>query len=103
MDSSPKDKEPNRKHLHRPRGCLNLSVLELNLRVYTDFVVFVLCHCGGKVRFFILDTISMGSSDGDDRTFNGDFSEEGVVKLKERVKVKLKEYMGDYTDDILVV
>ncbi|CAG7890407.1 unnamed protein product [Brassica rapa] len=41
-------------------------------------------------------------SDGDDRTFNGDFSEEGVVKLKERVKVKLKEYMGDYTDDILV-
>lgn len=44
----------------------------------------------------------MGSDD-DDRTFNGDFSEEGVVKLKERVKVKLKEYMGDYTDDILVV
>ncbi|KAH0943831.1 hypothetical protein HID58_003468 [Brassica napus] len=43
----------------------------------------------------------MGSDD-DDRTFNGDFSEEGVVKLKERVKVKLKEYMGDYTDDILV-
>ncbi|KAJ0242460.1 RNA binding [Hirschfeldia incana] len=45
----------------------------------------------------------MGSGgDDDDRTFNGDFSEEGVVKLKERVKVKLKEYMGDYTDDILV-
>lgn len=43
------------------------------------------------------------SSDDDDRIFNGDFSEEGVVKLKERVKVKLKEYMGDYTDDILVV
>ncbi|KAF8081553.1 hypothetical protein N665_0879s0009 [Sinapis alba] len=42
----------------------------------------------------------MGSED--DRTFNGSFSEEGVVKLKERVKVKLKEYMGDYTDDILV-
>lgn len=42
------------------------------------------------------------SSDDDDRIFNGDFSEEGVVKLKERVKVKLKEYMGDYTDDILV-
>lgn len=38
-----------------------------------------------------------------DRKFNGDFSEEGVAKLKERVKVKLKEYMGDYTDDILVV
>ncbi|XP_013629411.1 PREDICTED: uncharacterized protein LOC106335436 [Brassica oleracea var. oleracea] len=45
----------------------------------------------------------MGSADPvDDRTFNGDFSEEGVGKLKERVKVKLKEYMGDYTDDILV-
>ena len=73
----------------------------MSLRVYTDFVVSLLCHCGGKVRFFF-DTISMGSDD-DDRTFNGDFSEEGVVKLKERVKVKLKEYMGDYTDDILVV
>lgn len=46
----------------------------------------------------------MGSADPvDDRIFNGDFSEEGVGKLKERVKVKLKEYMGDYTDDILVV
>ena len=46
----------------------------------------------------------MGSADPvDDRTFNGGFSEEGVAKLKERVKVKLKEYMGDYTDDILVV
>ncbi|CAF2127330.1 unnamed protein product [Brassica napus] len=45
----------------------------------------------------------MGSADPvDDRTFNGGFSEEGVAKLKERVKVKLKEYMGDYTDDILV-
>ncbi|CAH8362519.1 unnamed protein product [Eruca vesicaria subsp. sativa] len=43
----------------------------------------------------------MGSGD-EDRTFNGSFSEEGVAKLKERVKVKLKEYMGDYTDDILV-
>ncbi|CAH8354495.1 unnamed protein product [Eruca vesicaria subsp. sativa] len=46
----------------------------------------------------------MGNADpvDDDRTFNGDFSDEGVAKLKERVKVKLKEYMGDYTDDILV-
>ncbi|KAG2317925.1 hypothetical protein Bca52824_021047 [Brassica carinata] len=44
----------------------------------------------------------MGSEDDDRTTYNGDFSEEGVVKLKERVKVKLKEYMGDYTDDILV-
>ncbi|ESQ48765.1 hypothetical protein EUTSA_v10020251mg [Eutrema salsugineum] len=45
----------------------------------------------------------MGSADSvDDRTFNGNISEEGVAKLKERVKVKLKEYMGNYTDDTLV-
>uniref|UniRef100_A0A1J3IAP3 Polyadenylate-binding protein 2 n=1 Tax=Noccaea caerulescens TaxID=107243 RepID=A0A1J3IAP3_NOCCA len=45
----------------------------------------------------------MGSADPvDDRTFNGSFSEEGVAKLKEMVKDKLKEYMGDYTDDTLV-
>jgi len=48
--------------------------------------------------------VKMGSADlVDDRTFNGDFSVEGVAKLKEMVKDKLKEYMGDYTDDILVV
>ncbi|KFK38612.1 hypothetical protein AALP_AA3G136900 [Arabis alpina] len=45
----------------------------------------------------------MGSADSvDDRTFTGNFTEEGVAKLKEIVKDKLKEYMGDYTDDILV-
>ncbi|CAL9220559.1 unnamed protein product [Arabidopsis halleri] len=45
----------------------------------------------------------MGSADlVDDRTFNGDFSVEGVAKLKEMVMVKLKEFMGDYTDDTLV-
>ncbi|EOA30126.1 hypothetical protein CARUB_v10013234mg [Capsella rubella] len=45
----------------------------------------------------------MGSADlVDDRTFNGDFSDGGVAKLKEMVKIKLKEYMGDYTDDTLV-
>ncbi|XP_010499284.1 PREDICTED: protein gar2-like [Camelina sativa] len=45
----------------------------------------------------------MGSADlVDDRTFNGDFSDGGVVKLKEIVMDKLKEYMGDYTDDTLV-
>lgn len=49
-------------------------------------------------------SVEMGSADPvDDRTFNGNFSEEGVAKLKEIVKDKLKEYMGDYTDDILVV
>lgn len=47
--------------------------------------------------------MEMGSADlVDDRTFNGDFSEEGVAKLKEMIKDKLKEYMG-YTDDTLVV
>ncbi|XP_010534260.1 PREDICTED: protein gar2 [Tarenaya hassleriana] len=45
----------------------------------------------------------MGSADQiDDRTFNADFSNEGVAKLRERVKDKLKEFMGDYTDDTLV-
>lgn len=39
----------------------------------------------------------------DDRTFNVNFSSEGVSKLRENVKEKLKEYMGDYTDDTLVV
>ncbi|CAI9103120.1 OLC1v1001561C1 [Oldenlandia corymbosa var. corymbosa] len=39
---------------------------------------------------------------GDDRTFRVNFSSEGVLKLRENVKEKLKEYMGDYTDDTLV-
>lgn len=48
--------------------------------------------------------MEMGSADlVDDRTFNGDFSVEGAAKLKEMVMVKLKEFMGDYTDDTLVV
>ncbi|CAH2053889.1 unnamed protein product [Thlaspi arvense] len=59
-------------------------------------MAFLFCHCGGKL-------VEMGSADpADDRTFNGDFSDEGVARLKERVKVKLKEYMGNYTDDTLV-
>ncbi|KAL1204795.1 Polyadenylate-binding protein 2 [Cardamine amara subsp. amara] len=45
----------------------------------------------------------MGSTDPvDDRTFSGNFTDEGVAKLKEGVKDKLKEFMGDYTDDTLV-
>ncbi|KAK4411044.1 hypothetical protein Sango_0177400 [Sesamum angolense] len=40
--------------------------------------------------------------DGDDRTFRVNFSSEGVGRLRERVKEKLKEFMGDYTDDTLV-
>lgn len=38
----------------------------------------------------------------EDRTFRVNFSSDGVTKLRERVKDKLKEYMGDYTDDTLV-
>ncbi|CAN4080522.1 unnamed protein product [Withania somnifera] len=47
----------------------------------------------------------MGSGDGDgedDRTFRVNFTAEGFAKLRERVKEKLKEFMGDYTDDTLV-
>uniref|UniRef100_A0A6V7QX72 RRM domain-containing protein n=1 Tax=Ananas comosus var. bracteatus TaxID=296719 RepID=A0A6V7QX72_ANACO len=39
---------------------------------------------------------------GDDRTFRVNFTTEGLAKLRDRVKEKLKEYMGDYTDDTLV-
>lgn len=46
----------------------------------------------------------MGSVDrADDRTFKVNFSSEGAAKLKDTVKEKLKEFMGDYTDDTLVV
>ncbi|KAL0464408.1 UNVERIFIED_CONTAM: hypothetical protein Slati_0328400 [Sesamum latifolium] len=41
--------------------------------------------------------------DEDDRTFRVNFTSEGVGRLRERVKEKLKEFMGDYTDDTLVV
>lgn len=45
----------------------------------------------------------MGSGDGeDDRTFRVNFTAEGFAKLRERVNEKLKEFMGDYTDDTLV-
>lgn len=43
----------------------------------------------------------MGSVD--DRTFRVNFSDDGVANLRERVTDKLKEFMGDYTDDTLVV
>ncbi|KZV30419.1 hypothetical protein F511_13003 [Dorcoceras hygrometricum] len=39
---------------------------------------------------------------GDERTFGGEFSDEGVARLRERINEKLKEFMGDYTDDTLV-
>lgn len=39
----------------------------------------------------------------DDLTFRVNFGGDGVAKLRDRVKDKLKEFMGDYTDDTLVV
>ncbi|KAE9617304.1 hypothetical protein Lal_00034878 [Lupinus albus] len=42
----------------------------------------------------------MGSVDN--RTFNANFTVDGAAMLKERVNEKLKEFMGDYTDDTLV-
>ncbi|KAJ4979759.1 hypothetical protein NE237_010539 [Protea cynaroides] len=45
----------------------------------------------------------MEGPDGvDDRTFRVNFSGDGAARLRERVRDKLKEFMGDYTDDILV-
>lgn len=46
----------------------------------------------------------MGSVDRDDnRTLKANFTDDGVAKLREIVMEKLKELMGEYTDDILVV
>ncbi|KAM6570603.1 hypothetical protein CsatB_018588 [Cannabis sativa] len=45
----------------------------------------------------------MGSIDQvDDRTFRSNFTGDGAEKLRDRVMDKLKEFMGDYTDDTLV-
>ena len=45
----------------------------------------------------------MGSVDRDgDRAFKANFTADGAAKLKESVKEKLKEFMGEYTDDTLV-
>ncbi|KAE8720788.1 hypothetical protein F3Y22_tig00018107pilonHSYRG00003 [Hibiscus syriacus] len=45
----------------------------------------------------------MGSVDRvDDLTFKVNFSGDGAAKLKDIVKEKLKEFMGDYSDDTLV-
>lgn len=38
-----------------------------------------------------------------DRTFKVNFTGEGAAKLRDTVRDKLKEFMGDYTDDTLVV
>ncbi|KAI4383905.1 hypothetical protein MLD38_009694 [Melastoma candidum] len=42
------------------------------------------------------------SMDMDDRTFKVNFTGEGAERLRVAVKEKLKEFMGDYTDDTLV-
>lgn len=44
-----------------------------------------------------------GLDQNGDRTFRVNFSGDGVAKLRQRVKDKLKDFMGDYTDDTLVV
>lgn len=43
-----------------------------------------------------------GLDRGDDRSFKVNFTDHGAAELRERVREKLKEYMGDYTDDTLV-
>lgn len=43
-----------------------------------------------------------GADRVDDRTFRVNFSDDGVARLRERVREKLKEFMRDYTDDTLV-
>ncbi|ONM16755.1 RNA binding (RRM/RBD/RNP motifs) family protein [Zea mays] len=40
---------------------------------------------------------------GEDRTFKANFTSEGVTMLQDRVKEKLSELMGDYSDDTLAV
>lgn len=44
-----------------------------------------------------------GLDQNGDRTFRVNFSGDGVGKLRQGVKDKLKDFMGDYTDDTLVV
>lgn len=46
----------------------------------------------------------MGSVDRDDnRIFEANFTNDGAKKLGEIVKEKLKEFMGEYSDDTFVV
>ncbi|MQM05804.1 hypothetical protein Taro_038619, partial [Colocasia esculenta] len=42
-----------------------------------------------------------GDPEGDYRTFRVNFTAEGLVRLRARVKEKLKEFLGEYTDDTL--
>lgn len=46
----------------------------------------------------------MGRTDrADDIPFRLDFEGDGTTKLRLRVREKLREFMGEYTDDTLVV
>lgn len=60
-----------------------------------------------RIRVLVLSSsaLAMDGSDcdGDARTFKVNFTTDGLAKLRERVKEKLKEFMGDYTDDTLAV
>ena len=40
---------------------------------------------------------------GEGRPFKANFTGEGVKMLQDRVKEKLRELMGDYSDDTLAV
>jgi len=40
---------------------------------------------------------------GEGRTFKANFTAEGVKMLQDRAKEKLRELMGDYSDDTLAV
>jgi hypothetical protein len=40
---------------------------------------------------------------GEGQTFNANFTGKGVILLQDRVKEKLRELMGDYSDDTLAV
>lgn len=44
-----------------------------------------------------------GTSGFDDRAFDGSFSSEGLGRLRGLLDQKLRQFMGDYSDDTLVV
>ena len=54
--------------------------------------------------FGVFLVLEMGSDDRDGNTLiKANFTADGAGRLKESVMEKLKEFMGDYTDDTLVV
>lgn len=71
----------------------------------SSFFIFHFFSVESRLGFrFFCCALEMGSVDrADDRTFRVNFSSDGVARLRDRVMDKLKEFMGDYTDDTLVV